>query len=129
VALSDGPLDSSSEQEAALLTGGLSFLRQVYTDAHWKVWEGIGATGLVDGPAQVVGLGIDTVTLQVQARGDVLVRVHGSTFWNAEPTTCMETTADGWILLRDARPGRLQLFLDETAFAPDSNHCPTPPPG
>lgn len=129
VALADAPVDGAGEQEAALLGHGLGYLRPVYTDAHWKVWEVIDATGLADGPAQVVGLGIDTVTLQVQARGDVLVRIHGSRFWNADPVTCIETTRDGWILLRDARPGRLQLFLDETAFAPGSNHCPTPAVG
>ena len=128
VALSDAPVDSSGEQEAVLIAGGLSFLRPVYSDAHWKVWEVIDATGLVDGPAQVVSLGIDTVTLNVLSRGDVLVRIHGSTFWNADPTTCIETTPDGWIVLRDAHPGPLQLFLDETAFVPDTNHCPTPPP-
>jgi hypothetical protein len=120
VALSDAPLDSSGEQEAALLAEGRSFLRPVYTDEHWKVWEVIDSSGLVDGPAQVVGLGVDTVTLQVQSRGDVLVRIHGSTFWNADPVTCIETTPDGWILLRSARPGPLQLFLDETAFVPAS---------
>ncbi len=129
VALSDAPVDSSGEQEAALLAGGLSFLRPVYTDAHWQVWEVIDGTGLVDGPAEVVALGIDTATLQVESRGDVLVRIHGSTFWNADPVNCIETTPDGWILLRDARPGTLQLFLDETAFAPDTNHCQTTPPG
>ena len=106
-----------------------SFLRPVYTDAHWKVWEVIDATGLVDGPARVVGIGVDTVTLQVESRGDVVVRIHASTFWNADPVTCIDTTADGWILLRGARPGPLQLFLDETAFAPDTNHCPTSTPG
>lgn len=118
VALSDARVDSSGGQEATLLAGGLSFLRPVYTDAYWKVWEVIDATGLVDGPAGIVGLGIDTATLHVQSRGDVLVRIHGSTFWNADPVTCIEPTPDGWILLRDARPGTLQLFLDETAFAP-----------
>ena len=87
------------------------------------------ATGLVDGPADVVGLIIDTLTLHIQSRGDVLVRVHGSPFVNADPVTRIETTPDGWILLRDARPGTLQLFLDETAFAPDTNHCQTTPPG
>ena len=129
VALADAPVDSSGEQEAALLAGGLSYLRPVYTDAHWKVWEVVDGTGLVDGPADVVGLGIDTVTLRVESPGDVLVRVHGSTFWNADPVTCIETTSDGWILVRDAQPGTLQLFLDETAFAPDTNHCPTAPSG
>ena len=129
VALSDAPVDSSGEEEAALLAAGLSYLRPVYTDAHWKVWEVVDGTGLVDGPAEVVGIGIDTVTLHVASPGDVLVRIHGSTFWNADPVTCIESTPDGWLLLRDAKPGTLQLFLDETAFAPDDNHCPTTPAG
>ena len=49
VALSDAPVDSSGEEEAALLAAGLSYLRPAYTDAHWKVWEVVDGTGLVTG--------------------------------------------------------------------------------
>ena len=127
VALSDAAVDGSGQQEAALLGKGLSFLHLVYSGAHWKVWEVIDATGLVDGPADVIRLGIDTITLHVQTRGDVLVRIHGSSFWKSDPATCIETSPGGWIVLRDVHPGRLHLFLDETAFAPDDGHCSATP--
>ena len=123
VALSDAPVDRSGEQEATLLAGGLPFLRPVFADNHWQVWEVIDASGLVDGPAEVVALGIDDVTLRVLRRGDVIVRIHGSTSWTAHPTTCIETTSDGWILLRDVHPGPLQLALDENALRSHTNHC------
>ncbi|MGZ4671400.1 MAG: hypothetical protein ACXV5U_03015 [Ilumatobacteraceae bacterium] len=124
VALSDAPVDRSGQQEAALLTDGLPFLRPIFANNHWKVWEVIDGDGLVEGPAQVVALGIDSITLRVLSRGDVIVRIHGSSAWATDPPTCIETTSDGWIILRDAQPGPLRVFLDETAFVSDHDHCP-----
>jgi hypothetical protein len=123
VAMSDAAVDSSGEQEATLLASGLPYLRPVFDDDRWHVWEVIDGSGLVDGPAEVIALGIDNITLRVEGGGDVLVRIHGSTFWNTDPTTCIETTKEGWILLRAVHAGPLHLFLDETALVPDANHC------
>ena len=65
IALADAPLDAAGEQEAALLEQGLPFLRPVWSDRHWRVWEVVDATGVVDGPATVVDTTADTVTLDV----------------------------------------------------------------
>ena len=60
VALADAPLDNAGEQEAALLEQGLPFLRPVWSDRHWRVWEVVDATGVIDGPATVVDTTADT---------------------------------------------------------------------
>ncbi len=123
VALSDAPVDRSGRQEAVLLSGELPFLRPVFAGSHWRVWEVIDAGGLVEGPADVVAMGIDNITLRVLSRGDVIVRIHGSSSWSTDPPTCIETTKDGWIILRDVQPGPLRVFLDETAIVSDHDHC------
>jgi hypothetical protein len=123
VALADTTLDDSGVEEAALIEANPSYLRLVWQDEHWRVWRVIDSTGLVDGPAKLNEVGADTVSLEVLAPGDVLVRVRASAFWSSTPRVCIEPTDDGWIVLRDVRPGPLELKLDETALVDDDDPC------
>src|SRR5262249_58640775 len=85
VALPDAALDDAGKQEAALLERGLPFLRPVWSDAHWKVWEVVDSPGLVDGPAIVAKIDADTILLDVTGPGDVTLRVRGSAYWRTDP--------------------------------------------
>lgn len=123
VALSDAPLDEGGRAEAALLDAGVPFLHPVWSAEHWQVWEVAGSSGLVDGPAEVVEVDSDRVVLEVQRAGDVLLRVRSSAFWVADPPTCIEPTEDGWIAIRDARPGRLEVFIDESDLVTVDDPC------
>ena len=44
---------------------GLAYLRPVWAVDHWRVYEVVDARGLVDGPAEVVDMDIDSITLDV----------------------------------------------------------------
>ncbi len=123
VAMPDATLDDSGVEEAALIRGGVSYLRPVWVGRHWTVYEVIDSRGLVDGPASVTAMDIDSVTLDVRERGDLVVRVRESAFWVADPTVCIEPTDDGWIELHDVRPGEVVIRLDETAPLGD-DACP-----
>ena len=106
---------------------GLPFLRPVWSDRHWRVWEVVDATGVVDGPATVVDITADTVTLDVLAPGDVTLRVRDSAFWRTEPAVCVEPTDDGWLVLRDVPAGRLEVFLSESDLLTDgADPCEAP---
>jgi hypothetical protein len=126
VALADAPLDTSGLEEAALLEAGLPFLRERWHDEHWRVWEVLDATGLVQGPAEVLSIGSDRWALRITAPGDVLVRARADARWAADPPACIEPTADGWITLRAVAPGDLLLFVDEPGADPAGNTCPRP---
>jgi len=128
VALSDAPLDVGGLEEAALLEEGLPYLRPVWRDEHWRVWEVVGSYGLVDGPADVVEVTSDSVLLDVRRRGDVVVRVRASAFWVAEPAACIEPTDDGWIVVRSAEPGPLRIFIDEGDLVTIDDPCETGDP-
>ncbi len=67
IALADAPLDDAGKQEAALVEAGLPFLRPVWSNSHWRVWEVVDSPGLVDGAATVVGIDADSITLDVGA--------------------------------------------------------------
>ena len=127
VALPDAPLDDAGKQEAALLDQGLPFLREVWSNPHWRVWEVVDSPGLVDGPATVIGIDAETIDLDVTGPGDVTVRVRGSAFWRTDPAVCVEVTDDGWVVLRNPPLGPLKLFLDGSHLVDgDDDPCATP---
>jgi hypothetical protein len=123
VALADAPLDRSGLLEAELIQRDQPYLRPVWRNEHWQVWEVVNTTGLVDGPAEVVEIDADSLWLEVTAASDVKLRVRPSAYWMSEPAVCIETTADEWILLRDVRPGRLHVFIDESDLVSGEDPC------
>ncbi len=48
IALPDVDLDEGGEAEAALLERGVPWLRLVRTTEHWRIWEVVDATPIVD---------------------------------------------------------------------------------
>ena len=123
VALADARLDPSGVGEAELLRSGLPYLAPAWEGEHWQVWSVVGATGMVDGPATLVELDTDSLVLDVADRGDVVVRVRASAFWSSNPPVCIEETEDGWIVLRDVPPGRVEVFLDEALVGGADDPC------
>jgi hypothetical protein len=123
VALPDAELDWSAFDEAALLRREQWFLRPAFRSDHWHVWEVVDSPGLVDGPAELTHVDTETLRLRVLGQGDVTVRVHESAYWSSDPELCIASTTDGWIVLRDARPGIVEVFLDETDLLGDDDRC------
>ena len=124
VAVPDALLDDSGVEEAALIAGGLTYLRPAWANGDWHVYDVVDATGLIDGPAEVVTIDIDSVTLDVHRSGDVVVRMRESPFWVTDPVLCVEPTDDGWIVVRDAPVGELIVRLDETEPLADDACAP-----
>jgi len=123
VALADADLDDSGVDEAELIERGLSYLRPVWRNHHWRVWEVVDSPGVIDGPADLVAVDTDELTLRVNAPGDVVVRVRSSAFWTSDPPVCIEPTSDGWIVLRDVQPGRVVVTLDEGDLVTTDDPC------
>jgi hypothetical protein len=125
VALPDVELDYAGEAEAALVDAGVPGLHQVWSDAHWRVFEVEGSAGLVDGPARITRLDGGTVELTATAPGRLLLRVRYSDRWAVADGAAAVRPADGgWIDLDVCRPGdvRLQLQL----LHADQDECPQP---
>ncbi|MGE0511648.1 MAG: hypothetical protein AB7Q42_22250, partial [Acidimicrobiia bacterium] len=123
VALADAPLDRSGLEEARLLEEDLWYLRPAWRSDHWRVWEVTNSTGLIDGPAEVVDIDADSVWIDVRAAGDVKLRVRPSAYWVSDPPLCIEPTTDDWIELRDAQPGRIRVFIDESDLVSTEDPC------
>ncbi|MEU9705300.1 MFS transporter [Streptomyces sp. NPDC047981] len=75
VVLPTGAPDSGAELEAKLVGNGLPYLKQVWSDANWRLYEVDDPTPLADPPAKVRRAGANEVVIEVDTPGRVLIRV------------------------------------------------------
>ena len=139
VALPSAPLDYAAKAEGALLSSGqVPGLTLVWTSSAWKMWQVAASPGLVSGPAALVELGPDHLTLQATGTGTVTVRVRYTKLWGvASGAACVgpafgsgggggggsggaTSPAHQWTSVTVLAPGTIQL---STSLL----HSPTPP--
>jgi hypothetical protein len=112
VALADAPVDYSAAAEAKLVRDGtLPYLREVFHDAHWRVFAVDRPAPLAAGPggARVTGLDADRVDLVAPRAGTVRLRVRFSPYWHlTRGRGCVVKDGD-WTALRLAAPGRVRI--------------------
>lgn len=97
VALPDVRLDPSSAQEGRLIRGGVPYLREVFSSAHWHIYAVQAPTPLAAGPGRLTSLGHDSFALDVRAPGSFLVRVHFSRYlFMSRGRGCVEPAQGGW---------------------------------
>jgi hypothetical protein len=110
VALADAPLDYSAAKEARLVRAGLPYLREVWHDAHWRVFAVTDARPLATGAATVTALGSERIRLRARRTGMVDLRVRFTPYWNiAVGRGCVEAGPRGWTRIRVDRTGPLVL--------------------
>lgn len=109
VAVPDVPLDYSAEAEAALIAQGLPYLREVWRNADWRLYEVRDATPLADPPARVTRLEPDGITLAVARPADVRLRVRWTPYWAVVAgDACVEPDGD-WTRVRLKQAGEVRL--------------------
>lgn len=124
VALPNAPLDYSAQSENRLLQSGAPYLKLVWQQHDWKLWQVLGSDGLIRGAAQLTDLDADAFTIHVHAPGDVLVRVHSSPTWtivDADGASCLGSSADSWTIVRARRPGPIHVVAQ--MLPTEANRC------
>ena len=112
VALPDAGVDYAAAAELHLVEAGVPGLHQVWSDAHWRVFEVEDAGGIVSGPARLTKLNGGRVGLQASASGAVLVRVRYSDHWTvSEGDACIIRTPHDWTEIVVTKPGPVQLDM------------------
>jgi hypothetical protein len=124
VALANAPIDYSAAAEAKRVRNGdVPGLREVFHDAHWRIFAVSDPTPLATG-AQVVALGHDSVDLDVPRTGRVHLKVHFTPYWRiAQGTGCVlpdrplgvddqDPVDSPWTAIDVHRPGRIRLTTD-----------------
>jgi hypothetical protein len=124
VALADAPIDYSAAQEAQLLRDGLPYLREVWHDAHWRVFAVSAARPLARGAARVTTLDTERVRLAASRAGVVDLRVRFTPYWRISAGRgCVGEGPGGWTRVRVERPGPVDL---RAAFALDRVRASAP---
>jgi hypothetical protein len=78
VVMSTGAPDAAGLAEAELVSGGLDYLREVWSDDSWRLYEVRSPTPLADPPAVVAEFDATELVLTVPRAGRVLVRIPSS---------------------------------------------------
>ncbi|MEI6792155.1 MAG: hypothetical protein WCK97_02850 [Actinomycetes bacterium] len=110
VAVPDAAPDPSSRRELAVIASHPSWLKPLWSSAHWKVYEVTDHTPLVAGPGDLVHLGRDNFTLQAHRAEPMLVRVRWTSFFTVlHGSACLARAKGGWTEVRPIRPGPITI--------------------
>ena len=114
VAVPDAPLDDAGRKEARLIATGLPYLRHVWSNADWRLYEVRKPRPLVSGPARLAQLGPESFTLDARRASSVVVRVRYSPYWSlaGDAIGCVTQTKDGWTRVWFMRAGRVEVVTD-----------------
>jgi hypothetical protein len=123
VVLASGPTDEAGDAEARVIASGPDYLREVWSDRHWRLFEVLSPTPLVDPPAEVAAFEADRLVVTMPEAGTVRVRIpyspwlglvdqHGN-LTPPELRGCLSAvsaheedgTRDTWTLLHAPEPG------------------------
>jgi hypothetical protein len=117
VAVPDAPLDDAGRKEAGLISAGLPYLKHVWSNADWRLYEVVDPAPLVRGPARLTQLGPESFTLDARRASSVVVRVRYSPYWSLGNGAigCITATRDGWTRVWFMRAGRVQV---NASFSP-----------
>jgi hypothetical protein len=110
VAMPDAPLDYSAAHEAALVRRGPPYLKEVWSDAHWKVYAVSEPEPLASGAGRATRLAPEAVTLKARRAGTIDVRVRFTSYWRvAVGRGCVASGPGGWTKVVASEPGTIVL--------------------
>ncbi|MFI0484600.1 MFS transporter [Actinomadura sp. 9N215] len=123
VVLPEQERDWSAREEAALVENGQSYLTEIWSDDHWRLFRVLRATPLVDRPASVSELNSGQLVVDMPSSGSVLVRVSWSPWLRVSGgggDACLARAGD-FVRLKANRPGRYTLAARYNLSR--GNHC------
>ncbi len=108
VAVPDVALDYAGRDEARLVAAGLPYLREIWRNAHWRVFAVVRPTPLADAARATLSPG--AITLRAARAGDVLVRVHHTRWWRVTAgRACVSAAPGGMTRVEVRKPGTVRL--------------------
>jgi hypothetical protein len=108
VAVPDAVLTWSGKPEAALVAGGLPYLTEVWSGAHWRLYAVSDPQPIVGAPGSLTGYTAAALTVDAAAAGDIPLRVRYYRWLHASGNA--QVVRSGvWTVLRVPAPGRYRL--------------------
>jgi len=115
VAVPDAELDYLAEDEADLIRGGLPYLKEVWRNAHWTLYQVDAEPTLVageagpSGDARVIVLGTDSFELTASKRRAYVVRLRHSPYWQVTGGDACVEAAGKWTRVRAREPSVVRV--------------------
>jgi hypothetical protein len=113
VALPTAPLDQGGQAEKALLKHAPSWLKPVYSDSQWRIWQVVGATLIASGVAPMTELTVSSFTLMARGPGVTFVRLRYSPYWHVDTpaAACVAPAAGGWTTVLAFASGAIKVSV------------------
>ena len=125
VAVPDAELTRFGKDELALISTNLPYLRPVWRNAHWTLYEVLDFAALVDPPSRVISQHPDAIVVSVPANSFVRVRLRWYRWLGMESRdkqACI--SQDGlYVTLHTGRGGN---YTFNSRFPIGTGHCPKP---
>jgi hypothetical protein len=117
VAISSGPYDWASSDEATLVHHGLPYLQAVWSDPTWTLYAVTSPQPVISAPGQLMARDADSLTVSLPKPGEYLIRVHWSRYLSAS-NGCVRPADGGWSKLVVEQAGTVNI---QGSLAP--RHC------
>jgi hypothetical protein len=112
VALPLGRLRDMSLDEAAVIRSRPTYLRPLWENHDWQVYEVADASPLVDNGAAVVDVQPDEIVLDTRRAGWTTLKFRFTDMYSvSEGAACIAPTDAGWIRIFVEQPGRIRLTI------------------
>jgi hypothetical protein len=86
-----------------------SWIRRVWSDAHWQLYEVVDYVPIVEPPGRLVGQAGDHVRIRVDRAATVTIRFSHDPRMSISSGACMRARPDGWIEAVLPRAGEYEL--------------------
>lgn len=108
VAVPRAELSWVGRPEAELVTGGLPYLREVWSARDWRLYAVADPQPIVAPPAALVSQDAGSLVFDAPVAGDVIVRVRHYRWLRTVPAASIEPSGE-WTRIRVRSPGRYRL--------------------
>jgi hypothetical protein len=117
VAISQGPYDWASSDEATLVRDGLPYLQAVWSDPTWTLYAVMNPKPVISAPGHVTARDAVSLTVSLPKPGEYLIRVRWSRYLSAS-NGCVRPAEGGWSTVVVEQPGTVKI---QGKLAP--RHC------
>jgi hypothetical protein len=115
VALARGEHDWAAGREAILVRSGLPYLRQVWADQTWTLYQVEDPAPVISAPGRLGSRNADSLTLDLPAAGAYDLKVRWSR-WLSASTGCLQPGPGGWTQVMVEQPTTVRV---ESSIVPE----------
>jgi len=125
VALDEGGVAEAEVVDQEGSVGDIPWLRPVWRNDNWKLYEVLDYVPIVDPPAVLVRYGADVVVVFTDQAAEVTVRFGHSGGLEIDGGACLVEDPDGWIVARLPSPGTYHIVVEAHEALPsvESDDC------